>query len=178
MGNIFLHVESLSSSTTNCIPVHKFSIFPCHFCSGMILKNHTYLKVYKCWQILPILKTPTIKWLAIFFKKYFNFQGFYFVYIIIWRFLGWKKFTPSKLGKTELQKMQNGEYFFGEKLGKIAHGINFTPKIIPGLKFNVFFDVCPFGLRCFCCCDRSGSPSSYWPWCLYLLFWSSSLPFW
>ena len=26
--------------------------------------------------------------------------------------------------------MQNGEYFFGEKHGKIAHGINFTPKII------------------------------------------------
>ena len=29
--------------------------------AGMILRNHTYLKVYKCWQILPILKTPTIK---------------------------------------------------------------------------------------------------------------------
>ena len=28
---------------------------------GMILRNHTYLKVYKCWRILPILKTPTIK---------------------------------------------------------------------------------------------------------------------
>ena len=27
----------------------------------MILRNHTYLKVYKCWRILPILKTPTIK---------------------------------------------------------------------------------------------------------------------
>ena len=56
--------------------------------SGMILKNHTYLKVYKCWRILPILKTPTIKCLAIFFKKYFNFQGFYIVDIIIWQFLG------------------------------------------------------------------------------------------
>ena len=31
MGNIFLHVESLSSSITNCIPVYKFFIFPCHF---------------------------------------------------------------------------------------------------------------------------------------------------
>ena len=49
----------------------------------MILRNHTYLKVYKCWRILPILKTTTIKCLAIFFKKYFNFQGFYIVYIII-----------------------------------------------------------------------------------------------
>ena len=29
--------------------------------SGMILRKHTYLKVYKCWRILPILKTPTIK---------------------------------------------------------------------------------------------------------------------
>ena len=28
---------------------------------GMILRNHTYLKVYKCWRILTILKTPTIK---------------------------------------------------------------------------------------------------------------------
>ena len=64
--------------------------------AGMILRNHTYLKVYKYWWILPILKTPTIKWLAIFSKKYFNFQGFYIIYIIIWRFLGWKKFTPSK----------------------------------------------------------------------------------
>ena len=36
---------------------------------GMILRNHTYLKLYKGWQILPILKTPTIKWLAIFLKK-------------------------------------------------------------------------------------------------------------
>ena len=27
----------------------------------MILRNNTYLKVYKCWRILPILKTPTIK---------------------------------------------------------------------------------------------------------------------
>ena len=73
---------------------------------------------------------PTIKWFAIFFKKYFNFQGFYIVYIIIWRFLGWKKFTPSKVGETGLQKMQNGESFFGEKPLKIAHGQNFTPKII------------------------------------------------
>ena len=29
--------------------------------TGMILRNHTYLKVYKCWRILPILKIPTIK---------------------------------------------------------------------------------------------------------------------
>ena len=29
-----------------------------------------------------------------------------------------------------LKKMQNGESFFGEKHGKIAHGINFAPKII------------------------------------------------
>ena len=97
----------------------------------MILRNRTYLKVYKCWWILAILKMPTIKCLVIFFKKYFNFQGFYIVYIIIWRFLGWKNFTPSKLGETGLQKMQNGESFFGEKHGKIAHGINFAPKIIP-----------------------------------------------
>ena len=56
--------------------------------AGMILRNHTYLKVYKFWRILPFLKTPTIKYLVIFFKKYFNFQGFYIGYIIIWRFLG------------------------------------------------------------------------------------------
>ena len=96
----------------------------------MILRNHTYLKVYKCWRILLILKTPTIKWLVIFFKNYFNFQRFYIVYIIIWRFLGWKLFTPSKLGETRLQKMQNGKSFFGEKHGKIALGLNFAPKII------------------------------------------------
>ena len=97
----------------------------------MILRNPTYLKVYKCWQILPILKMPTIKCLAIFLKKYFNFQGFYIVYIIICRFLEWKNFTPSKLGETGLQKMQNGESFFGVKHGKIAKGLNFSPKIIP-----------------------------------------------
>ena len=61
---------------------------PYHWIPEMILKNHTSLKVYKCWRILPILKTPTIKCLAIFFKKYFNLQGFYINYIIIWRFLG------------------------------------------------------------------------------------------
>ena len=41
-------------------------------------------------------------------------------------------FVPSKLDETGLQKMQNGESFFGEKPLKIAHGINFAPKIIPG----------------------------------------------
>ena len=74
---------------------------------------------------------PTIKCLAIFLKKYFNFQGFYIIYIIIWQFLGWKNFTASKLGETGLQKMQNGESFLGEKPLKIAHGLNFAPKIIP-----------------------------------------------
>ena len=49
------------------------------------------------------------------FQKKINFQGFYIVYIIIWLFLEWKNFTPSKLGKTGLQKMQNGESFLGEK---------------------------------------------------------------
>ena len=29
--------------------------------SGIILRNHTYLKVYKCWRILPIIKMTTIK---------------------------------------------------------------------------------------------------------------------
>ena len=68
-----------------------------------------------------------MKWLAIFFKQYFNFQGFYIVYIIIWWFLGWKKFTPSKLGETGLQKMQNGEPFLGVKHGKIAHWAKIRP---------------------------------------------------
>ena len=40
--------------------------------------------------------------------------------------------TPSKLGETGIQKMQNGKYFFGEKNLKIAHGLNFTPKMIFG----------------------------------------------
>ena len=36
-----------------------------------------------------------------------------------------------------LQKMQNGESFFGEKSLKIGHGINiFAPKIIPAYKTN------------------------------------------
>ena len=47
------------------------------------------------------------------FQKNLNFQGFYIVYIIIWQVLGWKKFTPSKLGETGLQKIQNGEYICG-----------------------------------------------------------------
>ena len=29
---------------------------PCHLWEGMILRNHTYLKVYKCWRILQFLK--------------------------------------------------------------------------------------------------------------------------
>ena len=111
-----------------CIVDHMRNISrPLIFGSGMILRNHSYLKVYKCWRILPILKIPTIKWLAIFFKKYFNFQAFYIIYIIIWRVLGWKNFTPSKLGKTGLQKMQNGESFLGEKQGKIAHWAKIHP---------------------------------------------------
>ena len=70
---------------------------------------------------------PTIKWLAIFVNKYFNFQVFYIIYIIILQFLGWKNFTPSKLGEIGLQKMQNGEYFLGEKYGKIAHWDKICP---------------------------------------------------
>ena len=65
------------------------------------------------------------------FQKKINFQGFYIIYIIIWQFLGRKRFTPSKLDETGLQKMQNDESFFGEKPLKIAHGLNFAPKIIP-----------------------------------------------
>ena len=45
-----------------------------------------------------------------------------------------KTFTPSKLSEIGLQKMQNGKSLFGEKTLKIAHGINFAPKIIPGGK--------------------------------------------
>ena len=33
--------------------------------------------------------------------------------------------------------MQNGKSFFGENPVKIAHGINFAPKIIPGDKYHV-----------------------------------------
>jgi len=65
--------------------------------------------------------------LAIFFKIDFNFQGYYIFYIIIWRFFWGKKFTPSKLGETGLQKMQNGECFLREKHGKIAHWAKIRP---------------------------------------------------
>ena len=99
--------------------------------SRMILRNHTYLKVYKCWRILLILKNPTIKCLAIFFIKYFNFQGFYMVYIIIWRFLGWKRVYPVKIGWNRASKIAKWWIFFRENPLKIAHGINFAPKIIP-----------------------------------------------
>ena len=121
--------------------IHLWSFYPIYvgffyrnnillFQLRMILRSHTYLKVYKCWRILSILKTATIKCPVIFFKKYFNFQGFYIVYILNWWFLGWKTFTPSKLGKG-LQNLQNGKYCFGENPLKIAHGLNFAPKIIP-----------------------------------------------
>ena len=56
------------------------------------------------------------------FQKYFNFQGLYIVYIIIWRFLGWKKFTPSKLGETRIQKMENGESFLYKNMEKYPMG--------------------------------------------------------
>ena len=60
------------------------------------------------------------------FQK-FNFQGFYIIYILIWLSLGWKIFTPSNLGETGLQKMQNGEFFWGEKHEKIAHWAKIRP---------------------------------------------------
>ena len=56
--------------------------------------------------------------IADIFKKYFNFQGFYIVYIIIWQILGSTNFTPSKLGETGLQKMQNGECFWEKNMEK------------------------------------------------------------
>ena len=36
------------------------------------------------------------------------------------------------MGELGLEKMQNGEYFFGKKHVKLAHGRNFAPKIFPG----------------------------------------------
>ena len=42
-----------------------------------------------------------------------------------------KKVYPTKLGEIGLQKLQNGESLFRENSIKIAHGINFAPKIIP-----------------------------------------------
>ena len=75
-----------------CCPFLHASMF---LSSRMIVRNHTYLKVYKCSWLLPILKTTIIKWLAIFFKKYSNFQGLYIVYIIIWNFWG-EKFLPHQ----------------------------------------------------------------------------------
>ena len=68
------------------------------------------------------------------FQKKINFQIFFVIYIIIWWYLGWKIFTPSKLGETGLQKMQNDKPFFGENPLKIAHGLNFAPKLIPKSK--------------------------------------------
>ena len=47
-----------------------------------------------------------------------------------------KIFTPSKLGETGLQKMQNGESFFGEKPLKIAHGLNSPLKLSLMTKTN------------------------------------------
>ena len=84
----------------------------------MILRNHNYLKVYKCWWILPILKTPTMKWFAIFFKTHFNFQGFYIVYIIIWWFFRVNKFYPIKIGQKRASKNAKWQIFFGRKTWK------------------------------------------------------------
>ena len=47
------------------------SLESCISLAGMILRNNTYLKVYKCWQILPILKAPTIKMFGDIFKNIF-----------------------------------------------------------------------------------------------------------
>ena len=51
------------------VPIIAFLDMFLYLQSGMILRNYTYLKVYKCWQILPILKTPTIKCLRYFSKN-------------------------------------------------------------------------------------------------------------
>ena len=96
------------------------------FVAGMILRNHSYLKVYKCWWILRILKTPTIKWLGIFFKKYFNFQGFYIVYIIIGDFLG-EKIVPHQNWVKQGFKKCKMVHLFWEKHGKIAHWAKIRP---------------------------------------------------
>ena len=72
--------------------------------------------------------------MAIFFKKYFNFRGFYIIYIIIWRFLGWKNFTPSKLGETGLQKMQ--KKYFKEVTGKILEFLYYFNATIRKISCN------------------------------------------
>ena len=55
-------LTSLSIPQTQCIYLQITIYFKLiHSIAGMILRNHTYLKVHKCWQILLILKMPTIK---------------------------------------------------------------------------------------------------------------------
>ena len=65
-------------------------------------------------------------------KKIFKFPSIlYRLYnnLVVFRV---KNFTPSKSGETGLQKLKNGESVFGETPLKIAHGINFAPKIVHG----------------------------------------------
>ena len=40
------------------------------------------------------------------------------------------------MGETGLQKLQNDKYFFRENPLKIAHGLNFAPKIIPDINYD------------------------------------------
>ena len=58
----------LSSSHTftieDSLPLYSHEsivVLICDLLAMMILRNHTYLKVYKYWRILPILETTTIK---------------------------------------------------------------------------------------------------------------------
>ena len=75
--SILVHLASVgpTSNFLKFIETLKFQNFFMYtyglsrFQPRMILRNHTYLKVYKCWRILPILKTSTIKCLEIFSKN-------------------------------------------------------------------------------------------------------------
>ena len=84
----------------------------------------------KPWQILPILKMSTIKIFGDIFLKIFQILRIvYSLYnnLAIFRMI---KFYPIKLlGKAQLQKGKMVNLFFEKRHGKIAHVINFTPKI-------------------------------------------------
>ena len=93
----------------------------------MILRNHTYLKVYKCWWILPIFKTPTIKCLAIFFKKKFNFQRILYHLYNNLAILRVKKIYPIKIGWNKASKNEKWWIFFWRKTTKNSPWAKFRP---------------------------------------------------
>ena len=88
----------------NPLSANRGLLLLCWVSPVLPVDNHTYLKVYKCWRILPILKMPTIKMFGYIFQKKFQFPRIlYHLYnnLVIFRV---KIFYPINIGRNKASK--------------------------------------------------------------------------